>query len=581
MATENPLLNLSFPASADLSSYQYRAVKLSGGQLALCDTLGEKAMGILQDAPAAAGAAGSVAVYGATKAVAGAAVTENDPVGPDASGKLIKMDEEDEACLGRALETAAAANVVFKVLITHEGSAAANQDVESFIAHANYSASGQYCAVKLHTDAGEIIKCATAGEQAIGILTNAPAATATALVKVAGLTTVKAGTAGWTAGDALAVEVTSGELVTAAAGQYIVGYALSTVTDGNTGSVLVSPHTSVTVVGQALANTKVWIGSAGGVAAEQTISGHAILAAGGALSVSDLTTTAAGDAIGDLIYRDAANTFQRLAIGAAGRVLQVNAGATAPQWAALSSDATIADGGAVTIANDVVSAAKMASTAGAGSGIIFKGSNTANAVTELNVPVGNVLVGVTNDVGLLDMGAVAGNIMVDSGTAPASVAVSGDASLSAAGAVTLAKNLIRSTNVDILAAAVKTLNATPVVLVDFSGEVAAGRAAAGDALIFHGAVTNLYGGAASYDQNENMTVVYQTGGGGATVSTTLANFCNGGAAGKLSTLKAIATDVVPDADEDLVVKCSASPWAAAGDRNMRVTVYWSVMTPHA
>jgi len=45
--------------------------------------------------------------------------------------------------------------------------------------------------------------------------------------------------------------------------------------------------------------------------------------------VADVVTTA-----GDLIYGTAADTVARLGIGTAGQVLQVNSGATAPEWAA-------------------------------------------------------------------------------------------------------------------------------------------------------------------------------------------------------------------------------------------------------
>lgn len=43
---------------------------------------------------------------------------------------------------------------------------------------------------------------------------------------------------------------------------------------------------------------------------------------------------------GDLIYGTAADTVARLGIGTAGQVLQVNSGATAPEWATPSAGAT-------------------------------------------------------------------------------------------------------------------------------------------------------------------------------------------------------------------------------------------------
>ena len=56
--------------------------------------------------------------------------------------------------------------------------------------------------------------------------------------------------------------------------------------------------------------------------------------------VADLVTTA-----GDTLYATAADTLASLAIGTAGQVLQVNSGATAPEWA------TPAGGGGMTLIN--------------------------------------------------------------------------------------------------------------------------------------------------------------------------------------------------------------------------------------
>jgi LysM repeat protein len=57
--------------------------------------------------------------------------------------------------------------------------------------------------------------------------------------------------------------------------------------------------------------------------------------------VADLVTTA-----GDTLYATAADTLARLAIGTAGQVLQVNSGATAPEWA------TPAGGGGMTLIDE-------------------------------------------------------------------------------------------------------------------------------------------------------------------------------------------------------------------------------------
>ena len=63
---------------------------------------------------------------------------------------------------------------------------------------------------------------------------------------------------------------------------------------------------------------------------------HRLIAASGETTglkyVADTQNTVI-DAAGDLVYGTAADTLGRLAIGTAGQVLQVNSGATAPEWA--------------------------------------------------------------------------------------------------------------------------------------------------------------------------------------------------------------------------------------------------------
>lgn len=627
----------SFPAAADLTGKQHYAVTLNASsQAALCSAVGQKALGILQNAPTAQGRACSVRVRDISKAIAGGTVTAWDPVGPDASGKLVKMDEDDEAVLGRCL-VSASVNEKFPLLITHEGSAAALQDTVGLIAAANYSVTGQYLAVKPHSVAGEFIKIAAANDNVMGVLQNAPAAGAVGNIKVQGVTTITAGTGNLAAGDRLQVD-SSGKFTTATGGP-ACGFALAAITDGSTGLGFLMPQWLIDITGSALASAKVLVGNGSGIAAAVDLSG----------------------------------------------------------------DATVDNAGAVTIANDAVSAAKMSSTVAGTDGAIFKSSQTPDAVTELDVPRGNVIVGTAGDVGLLDMGAAAGNIMVDDGNDPASVAMGGDATMAAdgtvtigakkvaaakmysaaqgvllrgdaanavselnaktsgqlvmgdgtdvvslamsgdvaidgtgdtevsdltiasqaqgdilrrgaaawerlvaktvgqillgdgtdlisaamggdatidaAGAVTLAKGFIRQITQNFDAATVAAGDATPLVLADFSALQTAGIVAAGDALIFHGLVASLSGGTINYDQNENSIIKYQTAGGGVTVSTTLANWFNGTGPDILQTIKAITTDIVPDADEDLVWTMSASPKNVNGDRLLRVTTYYSVYTP--
>jgi len=56
-------------------------------------------------------------------------------------------------------------------------------------------------------------------------------------------------------------------------------------------------------------------------------------------------------ATGSLVYGAGTSAFSTLGIGTAGQILQVNAGATAPQWSSVSGDVTMATGGAVTLAS--------------------------------------------------------------------------------------------------------------------------------------------------------------------------------------------------------------------------------------
>lgn len=134
----------------------------------------------------------------------------------------------------------------------------------------------------------------------------------------------------------------------------------------------------------------------------------------------------------------------------------------------------------------------------------------------------------------------------------------------------LHESLIRVVSVEFTAAQVIASNTTPLVLMANSDT--------SKVLVYHDAIVQIFGGSANYDQNQDFIVKYQTAGGGATVSTTLANFMNAGAANKLSTLKQLTTDAVPEAGQDLVLTSSASPYAAAGDRQLRVTLYYSVFT---
>lgn len=115
MSFESTLLKFSYPASADLSAKQYRFVKITSLQLAVC-ARGDKALGILQDKPAAAGRAGVVGFSGVTKVVLGGSVTAGNDVISDANGAGVVAASSDNNIMGVALETGASGDIIAMLL---------------------------------------------------------------------------------------------------------------------------------------------------------------------------------------------------------------------------------------------------------------------------------------------------------------------------------------------------------------------------------------------------------------------------------------------------------------------------------
>jgi len=123
MAHSIPVLDLSMAAAADYSSYQFYLVKqnTSTGRATVASTRGEKVLGVLQDDPDAAGRSGSVRVYGVAKVIVGAAVTIDDELTVDASGRAIKASLDSDYVWGRALTAASNAGEVIAALVTIGG----------------------------------------------------------------------------------------------------------------------------------------------------------------------------------------------------------------------------------------------------------------------------------------------------------------------------------------------------------------------------------------------------------------------------------------------------------------------------
>ena len=107
-------------AGADLRTAQFKAVKINSSGQAVLAAAGDFAIGILQNKPNV-GEAATIQVHGISKASADAAITAGARVTPSADGQLVTATVATDNTLGVALEGAAAAGVIFPVLILQAG----------------------------------------------------------------------------------------------------------------------------------------------------------------------------------------------------------------------------------------------------------------------------------------------------------------------------------------------------------------------------------------------------------------------------------------------------------------------------
>lgn len=114
MARNSNLTYASYEANGNLSTYQFRFVKINSlNRVGICGD-GEEADGVLHNKPSAAGYAATVAMResgGRTKIVAGGAFSIGDQIASDASGRAVVAATGD-AILGIAEEAATTANDV-------------------------------------------------------------------------------------------------------------------------------------------------------------------------------------------------------------------------------------------------------------------------------------------------------------------------------------------------------------------------------------------------------------------------------------------------------------------------------------
>jgi len=119
MAYENLTKVLSWPAVADLSAFQFYPVTLitsstfPEGCITTIGATATKPLGILQDAPDAAGVMGSVCIAGVSKcAIYTGAVAVLDAIGVNTSSQGAVTTTDNQWTVGVSLEKAADTNTV-------------------------------------------------------------------------------------------------------------------------------------------------------------------------------------------------------------------------------------------------------------------------------------------------------------------------------------------------------------------------------------------------------------------------------------------------------------------------------------
>jgi hypothetical protein len=91
MAYEMDVLDVSLLAAGDLSTYQYRFVKMSADNTVTVCGNGEKAIGILQNKPSVAGQAARVRVFGVSRVEMHTTCAFGDYVGSQADGEAVPV----------------------------------------------------------------------------------------------------------------------------------------------------------------------------------------------------------------------------------------------------------------------------------------------------------------------------------------------------------------------------------------------------------------------------------------------------------------------------------------------------------
>lgn len=111
MATEQRILDVSYPAAEDLSADQFRFVVLASGKVRRPDSTAERPHGILQNTPVA-GEAAQVRIAGISKLRAGGAITE---------GAMTKAEYVSAADAGKGAATTSAGDYIRGICVEPAG----------------------------------------------------------------------------------------------------------------------------------------------------------------------------------------------------------------------------------------------------------------------------------------------------------------------------------------------------------------------------------------------------------------------------------------------------------------------------
>ena len=120
MATESPQISdgSQVTAAADLSAKQFYCVKLTAARAVNLSGAGDASYGILQNKPIS-GEVCDVALFGISKAVAGAATTAGGPLMIDSSGRVIdKTSTNTVVAMGLEAATATGQIITVKIVPT-------------------------------------------------------------------------------------------------------------------------------------------------------------------------------------------------------------------------------------------------------------------------------------------------------------------------------------------------------------------------------------------------------------------------------------------------------------------------------